>query len=131
MSSAKSFGFEDRYIYKSIYININQGQQWTQDRALGTWIFFQLDVYPLRTTLCFLFLRKSSRVFSKFPDIPYCFNLKARPLCYTLSKAFGISSFITFIHRVIYLMNYWQQLINTRVTWLEARLSWRNEVILV
>ena len=46
---------------------------------------------PLRTTLCFLFLRKSSKIFSKLPDMPFCFNWKKRPSCHTLSNAFDIS----------------------------------------
>ena len=51
----------------------------------------QSETCPFNKTLCFLFLRKSHKRFSKLPDIPFCFNLKMRPSCQTLSNAFDIS----------------------------------------
>ena len=36
----------------------------------------QSETCPFNKTLCFLFLRKSHKRFSKLPDIPFCFNLK-------------------------------------------------------
>ena len=36
--------------------------------------YFRLEVCPLTTTFCFIFLRKSSKIFSKLPDMPLCFN---------------------------------------------------------
>ena len=42
-------------------------------------------------TLCFLFLRKSSKIFSKLQDILFSFNLKTRPSCHTLSDYSDIS----------------------------------------
>ena len=41
----------------------------------------QSETCPFNKTLCFLFLRKSHKRFSKLPHIPFCFNLKIRPLC--------------------------------------------------
>ena len=51
----------------------------------------QSETYQFNKTFCFLFLRKSHKRFSKLPDIPFCFNLKMRPSCQTLSNAFDIS----------------------------------------
>ena len=42
-------------------------------------------------TFCFLFLKGSHKKFNKCPDIPFCFHLKTKPLCQTLSNAFDIS----------------------------------------
>ena len=44
----------------------------------------------LRTTLCFVFLKKFNNRFKKSPDMPF-FSLKIRPSCHTLAKAIGIS----------------------------------------
>ena len=91
VSSAKPFGFEGRFSAKSlIQIKNNSGPK-IEPWGKPPWIFFQLDVCPLRTTLYFLFLKQSSKIFSKLPDIPFCFNLKTRPSCITLSNAFDIS----------------------------------------
>ena len=51
----------------------------------------QSGTYPFNKTFFFLFLRKSHKRFSKLPDMPFCFNLKMRPQCQILSKAFDIS----------------------------------------
>ena len=51
----------------------------------------QEEVYPLRTTLCFLFLKKIDKRFKKLLDMPFYFNLKVRPSCHTLSKALDMS----------------------------------------
>ena len=51
----------------------------------------QSKTCPFNKTLCFLFLRKSHKRFSKLPNIPFCFNSKMRPQYQTLSNAFDIS----------------------------------------
>ena len=51
----------------------------------------QSEICPFNKTLCFLFRRKSHKRDSNLPDIPFCFNLKMRPSCLTLSSAFDIS----------------------------------------
>ena len=47
----------------------------------------QSETCLFNKALCFLFLKKSHKRFSKLPDIPFCFNLKMRPSCQTLSNA--------------------------------------------
>ena len=51
----------------------------------------QSENCPFNENLCFLFLRKSHKRFSKLPHIPFCFNLKMRLSCQTLSNALYIS----------------------------------------
>ena len=47
--------------------------------------------WPLRTTLCFLWLKMSDKRSGWLPDIPFCDSLNISPLCYILSKALKIS----------------------------------------
>ena len=54
------------------------------------YIYFQLDICPVRTTVCFIFLRKSSKMFGKLPDIPFCVSLKTKA-CHTELSVFNIS----------------------------------------
>ena len=48
-------------------------------------IFDHLECWPFKTTLCLLSFRKSIEIFNKLTVTPFCFNLKIRPLCQTLS----------------------------------------------
>ena len=48
------------------------------------------DSWPFNTALCFLSFKKSVRALKRSPDIPFCHNLKIRPLCHTLSKDFDM-----------------------------------------
>ena len=91
VSSANSLVFEDNLSDRSlIYIKNNNGPSMDPwgTRAL---ISDKSDTYPFNKTLCFLFLRKSHKRFSKLPDIPLCFNLKMGLSCQTLSNAFDMS----------------------------------------
>ena len=50
--------------------------------------FCHSDVWPLRTTLCFLSLKKKlDKKYNRLADMPLCDNLKRKPLYHTLSKA--------------------------------------------
>ena len=49
------------------------------------------ETRPFHTTQCFPIFKKSMRVLKVLPDIPFCFNLKIKPLCHSLSKAFNMS----------------------------------------
>ena len=51
----------------------------------------QEEVCPLRTALCFLFLKKFDNRFKRLPDIQFCFSLKIMPSYYNLSKALDMS----------------------------------------
>ena len=46
---------------------------------------------PFNTTLCFLFVKKFLKTFSKLPDILFSCNLNIRPSCQTLSNTFEMS----------------------------------------
>ena len=87
VSSANSLAFEDNPSDKSlIYIKNNNGpsmEPWGTPALTSD----QSAICPFNKTLCFLFLRKSHKRFSKLPDMPFCFNLKMK----TLSNAFDIS----------------------------------------
>ena len=91
ISSAKSLAFEDNPSDESlIYIKNKNGP------SMEIWgapplISDQSETCPFNKTLCFLFLRKSHKRFSKLSDIPFCVDLKIRPLHQTLSNAFDIS----------------------------------------
>ena len=50
----------------------------------------QDELWPLRITLCFLFLKKSFKKLNKFPEILLGLSLLINPSCHTLSKAFEI-----------------------------------------
>ena len=73
-----------------IYIKNNKGPRidpcGTPDSILD-----HEDSGPFNTTLCFLKFKKSVRVLKRLPDMPFCFNLKIRPLRHTLSKALDMS----------------------------------------
>ena len=87
VSSANSLAFEGNPSDKSlIYIKNNNGpvmEPWGSPALTSD----QSKTCPFNKTLCFLFLRKSRKRFSKLPDIPFSFNLKMRPSCQTLSNA--------------------------------------------
>ena len=51
------------------------------------------ESWPFKTTFCFLSFKKSVRVLKRLSDMPFCFNLKIKPLCHTLSKAFDMSKY--------------------------------------
>ena len=87
MSFANNFAFDERPSAKSfIYIKNRSGpslEPWGTPGLTSA----QEEVYLLRTTLCFLFLKKIDNRFKRLPDMPFCFSLKIRPSCHTLSKA--------------------------------------------
>ena len=57
----------------------------------GTPALTLVQVDTLRTTLCFLLLKESVKMFFKSPEMPFCFSLKITPSCQTLSKALDMS----------------------------------------
>ena len=91
--SANSLAFKDNHSDKSlINIKSNNGpgirtKPWRTPALASD----QTETCPYNKTLCFLFLRKSHKRFSDLPDIPFCFNLKMRHSCQTLSNIFDIS----------------------------------------
>ena len=83
--SASSVTFEDSPFDKSlIYIKTIIDQVFNP-----TLISDHSGVYTFNKTLCFLFLRKSHKRFSKLPDISLLFNVKIGSSCQTLSSAFA------------------------------------------
>ena len=91
ISSTNSLAFEDNAFDKSLIYN--QNNNWPSMEPWGTSALTsdQSEPCQFNKILCFLFLRKSHKIFSKLPDIPFCFDLKMNPLCQTLSNAFDIS----------------------------------------
>ena len=73
-----------------IYIRKNNGPR------IDSWWFSALvlvqdECCPFKKTLCFLWYKTSVITFERLPDKPFCFNLKRRPSCQTLSNALDIS----------------------------------------
>ena len=56
-----------------------------------------VETCTFKTTLCFLFLKKSHNKFKSSPNMSFGFNLKIIPSCHTLSNAFDILSRKTFL----------------------------------
>ena len=84
MSSAKSFGFVLRLSDKSlIYIRKNNGPKIEPCGTPASTLVHE-ENFPLTTTRCFLFDKKSTIMLRSFPDIPFCFNLYKSPLCQTV-----------------------------------------------
>ena len=52
---------------------------------------FTEEELDLTTRFCFLLSNCLDIHLSKFPSIPFCFSLKSKPRCKTLSKALEIS----------------------------------------
>ena len=48
------------------------------------WALAHDKFWPLSTTLCFLFLEKSDKLWKSLREMPFCFNLKTSPLCQAL-----------------------------------------------
>ena len=91
MPSANNFAFDERPSARSfIYIKNRSGPS-MEPCGTPALTLAQEEVYPLRTTLCFLFLKKFDNRFKRLPDMPSCFSLKIRPSRHTLSKALDIS----------------------------------------
>ena len=90
-SSANNFALEDRAPDKSfMYIKNNNGPKMEPWRTPAV-TFCYSDVWPLRRTLCFLWLKELDKRSKRLSDIPFCDNLKRRPLGHTLSKALEMS----------------------------------------
>ena len=78
VSSANSLAFEGNPSHKSlIYIKNNNGPS-IEHWGTPTLTLDQSETCPFNKTLCFLFLRKSHKRFSKLLDLPFCFNLNMR-----------------------------------------------------
>ena len=91
MSSAKNLAIYERPSARSfIYIKNKRGpsmESWGTPAVTSD----QEADCPLRTTLCFLSLKKFNNRFKRLPDMPFYFSLKIRPSCHILSKALDIS----------------------------------------
>ena len=75
--------------------------------------YWAMKAGPFNTALCFSKLQKSARVLKRLSDITFCINFEIRRLWPTLLKALDISKKLLDCH---------QELINSRVTWYNARL---------
>ena len=62
-----------------------------EEPLLQRWHMLNVEHLQLLFTLCFLYFRNFSKVFSKLPATPFWFDLKITSLCQTLSKALDMS----------------------------------------
>ena len=89
VSSTKSLAFEDNPDKSLIHIRNNNGQRM---ESWGTPALTSDQPGLVHLTKLFvLHFSKSHKRFSTLPDVPFCFNLKMRSSCQTLSNAFDIS----------------------------------------
>ena len=90
--------------------------------------------WPFKSTLCLLFFRKSFIELRSLTEIPFCFNLKIKSLCQTLSKAMEISTntsnFVAHIKRLVYFVSNLYKLVNAGVCKFEAWLISGNYYVL-
>ena len=89
--SANSLAFEDNPSDKSLIYIENNNRPSMEPCGTPALTSDQSKTSPFNKTLCFLFLRKLHKRFSKLPNISFCFNSKMRPQYQTLSNAFDIS----------------------------------------
>ena len=82
VSSAQSFVLEVKLSDKSFIYD-----PW----GTPAWTLVHDKFWSLSTTHCFLFLKKSNKVWRSWPKLPFCFNFKISPSCQTLSKALNMS----------------------------------------
>ena len=85
MPSANNFAFDERPSAISFIYTKNRSGPSMEPCGTPAVMSAQEKVCPLRTTLCFLFLRKFDSRFKMLPDMPFCFSLKIRPSCHALS----------------------------------------------
>ena len=89
--SANNFGLHCRLWDKSLmYIRNKTGPNIEPWRTPAL-ILAQDELWPLRITLCFLFLKKSVKRLNKLPEIPFRLCLWIIPSCQAWSKAFEMS----------------------------------------
>ena len=91
MSSANNLAIDERPSARSfIYIKNKRGPSMESWGTPAVTSALEEDCL-LRTTLCFLSLKKFDNRFKRLPDMPFYFSLKIRPSCHILSKALYIS----------------------------------------
>ena len=83
-------------------------------------ILLQWETCPFKITHCFFKLRKSIIIFKMSPDMPFCWSLYIRPLCF-MSKI-NKCDFKIIIKRLLNFMGDRKKLTNTWITWFKIRL---------
>ena len=83
---------DDQSFFTSIYIKNRSGLKIDPSGAAPALKSAHEENWPLKSTLSLLFLQKSFIELRSLTEIPFCFNLKIRSLCRTLSKAIKIST---------------------------------------
>ena len=73
-----------------IYIKNNKSPN-IDPWGTSAWTSAQDEHWPFKTTLCFLWRRKSRKILMLSPFLPFWRNLKIRPICHTLPEAFETS----------------------------------------
>ena len=59
---------------------------WNSSMNIAPW-----EVLTIKPKTCFLYLKKSDKMWINSPEMPFCFNLKISTLCQALSKAVDMS----------------------------------------
>ena len=88
MSSAKNFILDFISFSRSfIYIRNNRGPK-TEPWGTPDSIWRKSEYEPFTATRCLRFVKYEESTFTREPEIPFCFSLKIKPSCQTLSNAF-------------------------------------------
>ena len=66
-------------VCKVVYIVKNNNGTRIEACSMPVTMLDHQDSWPFNTTLCFLKFKKSLRVLTRLPDMPFCFNLKIGP----------------------------------------------------
>ena len=83
---------DDDAFSTSIYIKYRSGLKIDPLGAAPALTSAHEENWPFKSRLFLLFFRKSFIELRSLTEIPFCFNLKIRSLCRTLSKAMEIST---------------------------------------
>ena len=91
VSSANNLVLDDNSLPRSFRCIKKSSGPSIKPRGIPVLTLIHVETCSFKTTLSFLFLKKSYNKFKSSPDMPFCLNLKIKPSCNTLSNAFDIS----------------------------------------
>ena len=79
VSSVKSLGFDNNSFDKSLMCIKNNNGPKIEPYVTPSLTAAHLKTCPFKTTLWYLFVKKSSMIFNKFPDISLSLNISDKP----------------------------------------------------
>ena len=89
-SSANNLTLDDRLSNKSLISITNNNGHNIDTCGTPALTLAQVDIWPLRASLCFLLVKKV-KMFNKSPKLSFYSSLKITPSCHNLSKALDLS----------------------------------------